>query len=53
MDGLILAIDLGKFNSVYHWYDTVTKAATSRSAKTAPADLRRDLVRRSAGLTSV
>ncbi len=34
MDGLILAVDLGKFNSVCCWYDTATKAATFRSAKT-------------------
>jgi transposase len=47
MDGLILAIDLGKFNSVCCWYDTATKAATFRSAKTTRADLGRDLVRQS------
>jgi transposase len=45
MDGLILAIDLGKFNSVCCWYDTLTKSATFRQAKTTLADLGRDLTR--------
>jgi transposase len=45
MDGLILAVDLGKFNSVCCWYDTATKTAAFRSAKTTQADLGRDLVR--------
>src|SRR5262249_24330149 len=43
MDGLILAIDLGKFNSVCCWYDTVTKSASFRHARTMRADLGRDL----------
>jgi transposase len=43
MDGLILAIDLGKFNSLCCWYDPATKAATFRSAKTG--DLDRELTR--------
>lgn len=47
MDGLILAIDLGKFNSVCCWYDTATKSATFRRAKTTRADLGRDLTRES------
>ena len=45
MDGLILAIDLGKFNSVCCWYDTTTKSATFRPAKTTLADLGRQLTR--------
>jgi hypothetical protein len=39
MDGLILAIDLGKFNSVCCWYDAAIKSATFRQAKTTRADL--------------
>src|SRR5262249_28406814 len=51
MDGLILAIDLGKFNSVCCWYDTATKSTTFRQAKTTLADLGRDLTwRRVAGV---
>ena len=30
MDDLILAIDLGKFNSVCRWYEPASKAATFR-----------------------
>ena len=45
MDGLILAIDLGKFNSVCCWYATTTKAATFRQVKTTLADLGRQLTR--------
>jgi len=43
MDGLILAIDLGKFNSVCCWYDTATKSATFRQVRTTRAELGRDL----------
>jgi len=39
MDGLILAIDLGKFNSVCCWYDFATKSTTFRHAKTTLAEL--------------
>lgn len=45
MDGLILAIDRGKFNSMCCWYDTATKLATFRQAKTTLADLGRDWTR--------
>ena len=45
MNGLILAIDLGKFNSVCCWYDTSTKSATFLHARTTRADLGRDLTR--------
>jgi len=46
MDGLILAIDLGRFNSVLCWYEPATKRAVFRTAATTPADLRRELLRR-------
>jgi transposase len=46
MDGLILAIDLGRFNSVLCWYDPASKAATFRTAVTTPAEFRRELLRR-------
>jgi transposase len=49
MDRLILAIDLGRFNSVCCWYDAESKAATFRTAATTPADLRRELFRRPVG----
>ena len=45
MDGLILAIDLGKFNSVCCWYDTSTKSATLRHARTIRTVIGRDLTR--------
>jgi hypothetical protein len=41
MDGLILAIDLGNFNSVCCSYDTATKVAMFRQAKTTLAGLGR------------
>ncbi len=41
----ILAIDLGKYNSVFCWYEPATKAATFRTAATTPDDLRRELAR--------
>jgi transposase len=46
LDGLILAVDLGRFNSVLCWYEPATKEVTFRTAATAPADLRRELLRR-------
>jgi transposase len=42
----ILAIDLGKFNSVLCWYEHGTHAAEFRTARTTPADLDRELTRR-------
>ena len=45
MDGLILAIDLGKFNSMCCWYDPAKKATTFRPAKTTEAELGRELTR--------
>ena len=46
MDSPILAIDLGRFNSVLCWYEPASKAAAFRTAATTPADLRRELLRR-------
>jgi transposase len=40
-----LAIDLGKFNSVFCWYDPDARAAAFRTAATSPDDLRRELTR--------
>jgi len=44
MDTVILAIDLGKFNSVLCWYSP-NATPTFRSVKTTPEDLRRELQR--------
>jgi transposase len=49
MGGPILAIDLGRFNSVCCWYEPASKAATFRTVATTPADVRRELLRRPAG----
>ena len=49
MSATILAIDLGRFNSVLCWYEPVTKATAFRTAATTPADLRRELLRRPVG----
>jgi transposase len=53
MDDTILAVDLGRFNSVLCWYDPTTKAASFRTAATTPADLRRELLRRPVGCVVV
>lgn len=45
MDGLILAIDLGQFNSICCWCNTASKEATFRQARTTRADLGRHLTR--------
>ncbi len=50
MSGTILAIDLGKFNSVLCWYEPDTRDATVRTVKTTPADLARELTRRPVAL---
>jgi len=47
MDDPILAIDLGKFNSVCCWYEPASKAATFRSARTTRAELERALTQQS------
>jgi len=41
----ILAIDLGKFNSVLCWYEPKTRAADFRTVKTTPSELRLELLR--------
>ena len=41
----ILAIDLGKYNSVFCWLDTASGEAAFRTAKTSPASLRTELTR--------
>jgi transposase len=45
MSTIILAIDLGKFNSVLCWYEPKTHAVEFRSIKTTPSELHRELVR--------
>jgi transposase len=46
MNSTILAIDLGKFNSVFCWFDPDARAETFRTVNTTPDDLRRELLRR-------
>ena len=46
MDGLILAVDLGRFNSVLCWCDGHTRAPAFRTTPTIPRELRRELLRR-------
>jgi hypothetical protein len=41
----ILAVDLGKFNSVLCWYEPGTRAAHFGAVKTGPDELRRELTR--------
>ena len=36
----ILAIDLGKFNSVFCWFDPATKATTFRTVPSTPEAIR-------------
>ena len=45
-DTTILAIDLGKFNSVLCWYEPNTRDEHYRTIATTPTDLRRELTRR-------
>ena len=40
---VILAIDLGRYNSVACWYDPYTRAAEFRTVQTTPDELRRVL----------
>ena len=46
--GTILAIDLGKFDSVLCRYDPDARGERFRAAPTTPDDLRRELLRRPA-----
>ncbi len=41
---LILAIDLGKFNSVFCWFDPATKATTFRTVPSNPDAIREALL---------
>src|SRR3954467_11704966 len=45
MRSTISAVDLGKYNSVFCWYDADTRSAAFRTAATTPEDLRRELTR--------
>src|SRR5262245_42191198 len=45
MNSTILAIDLGKFNSVLCWFDPDARAERFRTTPTTPDDLRRELTR--------
>jgi transposase len=45
MNSTILAIDLGKFNSVFCWFDPDARTERFRTAPTTPDDLRRELLR--------
>ena len=49
---LILAIDLGKFNSVFCWFDPATKATTFRTVPSNPETIR-DALLRQPGVTAV
>jgi transposase len=49
MDTLILAIDLGKFNSVFCWFEPASRQTTYASAPSSPAEFRRLLTRRPVG----
>ena len=42
---VIFAIDLGKFNSVFCWYDPAAKSATLRTVCTGEAEFREVLLR--------
>src|SRR5438132_10385888 len=49
MDNLILAIDLGKFNSLFCWFEPASGRTAFRSVRSAPAEFRRLLTRRPVG----
>jgi len=42
---VILAIDLGQFNSVFCWYDPTAKSATFRTFRAGEAEFREVLLR--------
>ena len=50
MDTTILALDLGKFNSVLCWYEPGTRAATFRTVRTGHAELHKELTRQAVGV---
>jgi hypothetical protein len=39
----ILALDLGRFNSVLSWYDPATRVAEYRTVRSTPDDVQREL----------
>jgi len=45
MSTTILAIDLGKFNSVLCWYEPTTKDTAFRTVRTSADELRKELTR--------
>ena len=45
LNGIILAIDLGKFNSVLCWYEPDARTERFRTTPTSPDDLTRELTR--------
>jgi hypothetical protein len=45
MSTTILAVDLGKFNSVLCWYQPATRASAFRTVRTAHEELRQELTR--------
>lgn len=45
MDTPILAVDLGKFNSVLCWYEPATRTTAFRTARTTARDLGPELTR--------
>ncbi|NBV46244.1 MAG: IS110 family transposase [Planctomycetia bacterium] len=45
----ILALDLGRFNSVLCWYDPVTRVAEYRTIRSTPDDISRELTREPVG----
>jgi len=49
MSATILAIDLGRFNSVLCWYEPVSQAAVFGVVASTPTPLRRELLRRPVG----
>jgi transposase len=52
MNSTILAIDLGKFNSVFCWFEPDARAAAFRTARTTPDDLSRELTREPVALVA-
>ena len=49
MTTTILAVDLGKFNSVLVWFEPDTKHTAFRTVRTESAELRRELTRKPVG----
>jgi len=45
MSTTILAVDLGKYNSVFCWYDPDARVAAFRTTRTTPEEVRREFLR--------